>query len=92
MNYGGNRSSLKMSRSISVRRVAIYSDFPLTFTAYQTQSVSKSDPIMNMSEADWKEYQHIEKQYAEWQERLQKYHDKMCVEGKKINGKKVKVG
>jgi hypothetical protein len=72
-----------------VRRVVIYSDFPLTFTAYLTHRVAKNDPIIDLSEAEWLEYQRIEKQYAEWQQRLERAHDTIIKIRTKQNVKKV---
>jgi hypothetical protein len=72
-----------------VRRIAIYSDYVLTFTAFQTQRTARSDIIVDLPKSEWDEYQRIEKQYAEWQEKLEKIHNRAKEEGIKVHGKRV---
>lgn len=72
-------------------RVTIYEDLTKTFTAYQASSNSKYDVTVEMSAADWNEYNRVEGEYIFWQSRLENLARETKKHGTRSNPHKLQV-
>jgi hypothetical protein len=49
----------------------VYSDTCEIFTAYQPISKSRNDIVVELTDAEWIDYQRVELEYCNWQNKLE---------------------